>query len=142
MTKRLLILLLLSASVLVYRGADFVQSMRGVPEAASFGRVDLRDGRMVVIAVPPEDLDGRPTSAARIGLKADDAVVAFERPDGSRVPVTGLNVVGETMRSLPREGGGAMIVLRKDGNAEREMRLPSPGPASAPAPCRWPRASP
>ncbi len=133
MTKRLLILLLLSACVLAYRAADFVQAMRSVPEAASFGRVDLRNGRMVVIAVPAEDLDGHPTAAARIGLKVDDAVVAFERPDGSRVSVTGLNLVGETMKSLPREGGGAMLVLRKAGNAEREVRLPllarqRPGP--------------
>jgi sigma-B regulation protein RsbU (phosphoserine phosphatase) len=126
MTKRLLILLLLSASVLVYRGADFTQSMRRVPEAASFGRVDLRDGRMVVVAVPAEDLDGRPTLAARIGLKVDDAVVAIERADGLRLPVTGFNLVGETMKGLPPGGGGAMIVLRKTGDAEREVRLPLP----------------
>ena len=135
MTRRLLVLLLLSASILLYRGADLVQWLRGVPEASSFGRVDLRDGRMVVLAVPPEDLDGRPTAAARIGLKVDDAVVAFERADGARVPMTGLNLVGETMKSLPRSGGGAMIVLRKEGNAEREVRLPllarpRPGPIS------------
>jgi len=126
MTRRLLILLLLSASILLYRGADLVQWLRGVPEASSFGRVDLRDGRMVVLAVPPEDLDGRPTAAARIGLKVDDAVVAFERADGARVSMTGLNLVGETMKSLPKSGGGAMIVLRKEGNAEREVRLPLP----------------
>ena len=135
MTKRLFILLLLSASILVYRGADFVQFMSGVPEAASFGRVDLRGGRMVVQSVPAEDLDGRPTLAARIGLKVGDAVVALERPDGSRVDVTGLNIVGETMKRLPREGGGAMIVRRPEGTAEREVRLPfqarqRPGPLS------------
>jgi sigma-B regulation protein RsbU (phosphoserine phosphatase) len=135
MTKRLLILLLLSASVLVYRGADFIQWLRRVPEAASFGRVDLRNGRMVVVAVPAEDLDGRPTLAARIGLKADDAVVALERADGSRLSVTGFNLIGETMRGLPPEGGGALIVLRKAGGGEREVRLPlqarqRPGPIS------------
>ncbi|MGE5199291.1 MAG: PP2C family protein-serine/threonine phosphatase [Rhodospirillaceae bacterium] len=135
MPKRLLVLLLLSASVLTYRGADFVQSVRGVPQATSFGSVDLRDGRMVVTSVPPADLDGRPSLAAQMGLKVGDAVVAFEHPDRSRVLVTGLNVVGETMRHLPREGGGAMIVLRQDGGAEREVRLPfvpnlRPGPVS------------
>ena len=135
MTKRLLVLLLLSAAVLLYRGTDVIQWMGGVPEASSFGRVDLRNGRMIVLAVPPEDLDGRPTTAARMGLKVGDAVVAFERADGSRVQVTGLNVVGETMKSLPREGGGALFVLREDGNAEREVRLPlparqRPGPVS------------
>ena len=136
MTRRLFVLLLLSASVLVYRGADFVQFLRFVPEAASFGRVDLHSGRMVVVFVPAEDLDGRPPVAARIGLKVGDAVVAFERPDGSRVPLTGLNTVGETMKNLPREGGGAVIVMRPDGKAEREVRLPfqarqRPGPISS-----------
>ena len=135
MTKRLFILVLLSASILVYRGVDLVQWLRGVPAASSFGRVDLRDGRMVVLAVPPEDLDGRPTAAARIGLKVDDAVVAFERADGARVPMVGFNLVGETMKSLPRAGGGAIVVLRKDGSSEREIRLafparPRPGPIS------------
>ncbi|MBS1117295.1 MAG: hypothetical protein H6Q87_1679 [candidate division NC10 bacterium] len=135
MTKRLLVLLLLSAAILLYRGTDLIQWMGGVPEASSFGRVDLRNGRMIVLAVPPEDLDGRPTIAARMGLKVGDAVVAFERADGSRVQVTGLNVVGETMKSLPREGGGALFVLRNDGNAEREVRVPlparqRPGPVS------------
>ena len=135
MTKRLLVLLLLSAAILLYRGTDLIQWMGGVPEASSFGRVDLRNGRMIVLAVPPEDLDGRPTTAARMGLKVGDAVVAFERADGSRVQVTGLNVVGETMKSLPREGGGALFVLRNDGNAEREVRVPlparqRPGPVS------------
>ena len=84
MTRRLLTLLLLSASVLLYRGAEFAQSVRFVPDASSFGRVDLRGGRMVVIAVPAEDLDGRPTAAALMGLTVGDAVVAFERPDGAR----------------------------------------------------------
>ena len=135
MTKRLVILLLLSASILVYRGADFIQFMSLVPEAASLGRVDLRGGRMVVLSVPAEDLDGRPTAAARLGLKVGDAVVAFERPDGSRVRLTGLNIVGDTMKSLPREGGGAMFVMRPEGKAEREVRLPfqarsRPGPIS------------
>jgi phosphoserine phosphatase RsbU/P len=132
MTRRLLVLLLLSASVLVYRGADFIQTMRGVPAAASFGAVDFRNGRMVVTSVPPEDLDRRPSLAARMGLKAGDAVVAFERSGGARVPVTGLNVVGETMRHLPRDGG-AMIVMRRDGGAEKELRLPF-GPLQRPGP--------
>ena len=135
MSKRLLVLLLLSASVVVYRGADFIQTLRGVPQASSFGSVDLRGGRMVVTSVPPEDLDRRPSLAARMGLKVGDAVVAFERADGSRIRVTGLNAVGETMRHLPRDGGGAMIVRRQDGGAERELRLPfepyqRPGPLS------------
>jgi sigma-B regulation protein RsbU (phosphoserine phosphatase) len=124
MTKRLAVLLLLAACVLGYRGADFFQSLIGVPQAASFGKVDLRDGHMVVTAVPPVDLDGRPSFGAAMGLKVGDAVVAFERADGSRIPVTGLNIVGDAMRALPRQGGGAMIVLRRDGNAEREARLP------------------
>jgi sigma-B regulation protein RsbU (phosphoserine phosphatase) len=135
MSKRLLVLLLLSASVVVYRGVDFIQTMRGVPQAASFGSVDLRGGRMVIASVPPEDLDRRPSLATRMGLKVGDAVVSFERADGSRVRVTGLNVVGEAMRHLPRDGGGAMIVRRQEGGAERELRMPfearyRPGPLS------------
>jgi len=133
MTKRLAVLLLLAACVLVYRGADVLQFLGGVPSAAGFGKVDLRGGRMVVTAVPPADLDGRPSLGAATGLKVDDAVVAFERADGTRIPVTGLNSVGDAMRNLPREPGGAMIVMRKDGRGEREVRLrfpagPRPGP--------------
>jgi len=136
MTKRLLVLILLSASVLVYRGADFVQWLSGVPDASGYGAIDLRDGRIVVTAVPPKDLDGRPSMAARMGLEVGDAVIAFERTGGSRVPITGLNVVGEMMRRLPRQGGATMIVLRRSGAVEREVRLPSPerklpGPLSA-----------
>jgi len=131
MTKRLLVLLVLSASILVYRGTDLVQSMRGVPEVASFGRVALREGRMVVTAVPPEDLDGRPSAAAIIGLKPGDAVIAFERPDGSRAPVTGLNVVGQALKDLPRAGGGAIIVARQEGSTAREVRLPVPARRSS-----------
>jgi sigma-B regulation protein RsbU (phosphoserine phosphatase) len=126
MTKRLLVLLVLSACILIYRGADLVQSLNGVPEVAGFGRVDLRQGRMVVVAVPPEDLDGRPSTAALIGLKPGDAVIAFEHPDGSRVSVTGLNVVGQALKELPRAGGGAIIVARQGGSAAREVRLPVP----------------
>jgi len=124
MTKRLAVLIVLAACVLLYRGADFLQSLAGVPSAASFGKVDLRGGRMIVTVVPPVDLDGRPSFGAAMGLKVDDAVVAFERADGTRIPVTGLNSVGDAMRTLPRQGGGAMIVLRRDGNVEREARLP------------------
>ena len=135
MTKRLLTLVLLSAAVLVYRGVDFVQVMRGVPQASSLGAVDLRDGRMVVTALPPENLDRRPSLAALMGLKVGDAVVALEPPGGARVPATGLNAVGGVMRRIPREGGGAVIVRRADGGAERELTLafppcPRPGPYS------------
>jgi sigma-B regulation protein RsbU (phosphoserine phosphatase) len=126
MSKRLLVLLLLSAVILLYRGTDLVQWLGGVPEASGFGRVDLRDGRMVVLAVPPVDLDGRPAFAARMGLKVGDIVVAFEGPDGPRVDVQGLNMVGDAMKALPREGGGAMIVARRDEGVERELRLTFP----------------
>jgi sigma-B regulation protein RsbU (phosphoserine phosphatase) len=131
MTKRLLVLLVLSASILVYRATDLVQSLSGVQEVAGFGRVDLRQGRMVVVAVPPEDLDGRPSTAVLIGLKPGDAVIAFEHPDGSRVSVTGLNVVGQALKDLPRAGGGAMIVARQDGSAAHEVRLPVPARRSS-----------
>ncbi len=135
MTKRLLALVLLSAAVLLYRGVDFAQAMRGVPQAASLGSVDLRGGRMVVTALPPANLDRRPSLAALMGLKVGDAVVAFDLPDGARVPATALNAVGGVMRRLPREGGGAMIVRRAEGGTERELRLafpprPRPGPYS------------
>jgi len=126
MSRRLLVLLFLSASVLVYRGADFAQWLAGVPEASGFGKVDFRDGRLVVTTVPPQNLDGHPSMAALMGLKVDDAVVAFEQPDRIRVPIAGLNVVGETMRRLPRSGGWAMLVSRRSGAAEHEVRLPFP----------------
>ncbi len=126
MPPRLLVLLLLSASVLVYRGVSFVDALEPVPGASDFGRVDLRDARMVVTAVPDVDLDGQPTAGARAGLRVGDVVVAFERADGSRMAVTGLNVVGNAMRRLPREGGGALIVLRREAAAEREVRLAYP----------------
>ncbi len=141
MTKRLLVLLLLSASVLVYRGAGFVQSLGGAPQASDFGSVELRDGRLVVAAVRAADADGRPTAGARIGLQAGDVVVAFERGDGSRMPVTGLNVAGEAMKRLPRETGGGMVVLRRE-----EDRAGSCGcrtrPFTGPALSRPPPASP
>ena len=135
MTKRLLTLVLLSAAVLVYRGVDFVQVMRGVPQASSLGSVDLRGGRMVVTTLPPDNLDRRPSLAAQMGLKVGDAVVAFDLPGGVRVPATSLNAVGDAMRRLPREGGGAVVVLRPEAGAEREVTLafpprPRPGPYS------------
>lgn len=136
MTKRLLIVILLSASVVVYRGVDFAQWVRGVPDAAGLGRVDLQSGRMVVMAVPPMDLDGRPTTAARIGLQAGDIVEAFERADGSRIPFTSLSRVGDALRSLPGGPGGSIIVRRGEGAAGREVSLPfqsgqSSGPVTA-----------
>ena len=126
MSKRLLALVLISAAMLTYRGVDFVQSLRGVPQASSFGTVDLRDGRMVVTSLPPGTLEREASLAARMGLEVGDAVVAFESLEGRRVPVTGLNTVGDALRRLPPQGGGAMVVLRRVDGAERELRLGFP----------------
>jgi len=75
MTKRLLVLLLLSAAVLLYRGTDLnpVDGWRA-------GGVEFRPSRPAewphdCACRAAEDLDGRPTTAARMGLKVGDAVV-------------------------------------------------------------------
>lgn len=124
MRRRLALVLVLSAIVLVYRGIEIWLLASAVvnPLAAGF-ETTVRDGAVVVTAVRPRDFSGHATPGAAAGIRAGDRLVAIETAEGRRYPLRSLAEAADGLKTAMIASKWTFVVGRDVDGAPREVRL-------------------
>ncbi|HLV00907.1 MAG TPA: SpoIIE family protein phosphatase [Acidobacteriota bacterium] len=120
--RRKLIILLLAAFILTFRGMALHQLYfsRHIPWGIGF-TTDVRGGRLVVETVTYGDISGNRTPAERAGLQVGDELLEVYNPRGEGGQVEGFADWGERLRNIERKSPWRVVIERVDqeGNVRR-----------------------
>jgi phosphoserine phosphatase RsbU/P len=118
--RRVLILLVLTAFTLLYRGLEAYQVSRATKTMLTEGfSFTVREGYLTVSAVSERELFGHPRPAVRAGLLPGDRILAVYDQRGRGGPIRGLFDLGDAVRQVGRGEAWHLEVSRQTAPGER-----------------------